>query len=340
MAKSRIVGQDAGWTAPLLARATLLLSLMVGCAATPGPSARPVVLAPPERSGAAENRVRAKPPPPAPAPLPSGLFLPRVRLHLQVEDALDPDALRSLARAGTTAWVQTQSNMLRESTVEALGGFEAVFIQVRPPFLETHLRQLRRLPRAGLWFRLEDAPALRLYRLGPRPVVVEGRGELNDARVAELERLRPFEVHWEGTMVPGTRSALEALRARKVIRLEGEGSALACTGEEEARARSLEPVSGRAGRGLWLARIAETPDALERLAMPACGMALRVRLLGPPSDAGLARLFSLRALSELEVELGPDPEDARAVRRLQQRLEAAQAPRLGVGASSASTPEP
>lgn len=329
----RNAGKGAGSTVLLGIWATLFV-MLAGCASTPGPTAPPVGGPSPVASGAPERASRIQPPVPTPAPLPSGLVLPPVRLHVVVDDDVDPDALRGLAQPGTTVWLETRSNMLRESTVEALAGFDSVFVRVRPPLLEPQLRQLRRLPRAGLWIRLADADALRVFRLGPRPLAVEGRGVLDAERIAELGSLRPSEVQWEGAVNPDVWSALATLRGRKVVHLSGEG-AWPCTEDGNA-----DPVPPPALRGLWLGATTDAPEGLLHRPLPACGLPLRVRLLGPPSDAELARIFSRRPLTELEVAVESDPESVRAVQRLQARLAAAQARAPSNGAATSVPPAP
>ena len=65
--------------------------------------------------------------------------------------------LRALAGSGTVIWLRTRSNMLRDSTVEALALFPEAYVQLRPPVKEEQVRQLRRAPRVGAWL---DAQAL------------------------------------------------------------------------------------------------------------------------------------------------------------------------------------
>ncbi|MFP2923691.1 hypothetical protein ACLESO_00450 [Pyxidicoccus sp. 3LG] len=114
----------------------------------------------------------------AQAPGPTALALPGYRLHLVVDESVDADTLRALVGGGTVLWLRTRSNMLRDSTVEAVARFPEAYVQVRPPLREAHADQLRRAPRAGAWV---DSESLKqgtgwLHRLGPRLVAVDVRG--------------------------------------------------------------------------------------------------------------------------------------------------------------------
>jgi hypothetical protein len=289
-------------------------------------------------------------------PGPSGLTLPGYRLHLVVDESVDADALRALAGGGTVLWLRTRSNMLRDSTVEAVALFPEAYVLLRPPLLEAHADQLRRAPRAGAWLGAESLGkgAGWHHRLGPRPVAVDVRGPL-DAEVARrVAALRPARVTW----LPGEADAtlagwgeLAQLPGAKLLVLAGaagaeraltpggslpggasptggagspagpsEGAAPA-EGTPAARACSEDVLPGfpRATR----ARVALRVGAGAPVEGPPCGVARRVRVSGPPDDAALVALFSRAPDVELELEVGSDPAALENARRWVERLEAA-----------------
>jgi hypothetical protein len=245
----------------------------------------------------------------AQAPGPAELALPGYRLHLIVDEDVEADALRALAGSGTVLWVRTRSNMLRDSTVEALALFPEAYVQLRPPLQEVHVRQLRRAPRVGAWL---DAGALAAggwHRLGPRRVAVDVRGPLDAALANRVASLRPARVTW----APGEEEAtLDAwglfaqLPGAKLLALASWPPGTSCP----------EPL-GRGGLG------SVTLRGDLRAASGPCGLTWRVLMEGLPEDAALVALFSRTPSTELEVEVGKGEGELARARAWVRRLEAA-----------------
>lgn len=133
-------------------------------------------------------------------PLPSGapqqVVASGLRLHVIAHEDLDPDALRALARPGTTLWLRTRSNTLRESTIDTLAQFDGAWVELRPPLEARTLSQLARAPAAGLWLRLGEKAAPPPVRPGPRRVAVSLAGPLGPERAAAIAALSPAVVDW------------------------------------------------------------------------------------------------------------------------------------------------
>ncbi|MBZ4418641.1 hypothetical protein [Myxococcus sp. RHSTA-1-4] len=294
-------------------------------------------------------------------PGPEGLTLPGYRLHLVVDESVDADTLRALAGGGTVLWLRTRSNMLRDSTVEAVALFPEAYVLFRPPLLEAHAEQLRRAPRAGAWV---DAGTLGKgagwhHRLGPRPVAVDVRGPL-DAEVARrVAALRPARVTWmpgetdatlagwgELAQLPGAKVLVLAgapgTRSEGAFPAEGAGStgqpgASRLAAREEGAlsagdATTTEaPLTARACPEEVLpvplraarTRVTVRVNAGTPVDGPPCGMGRRVRVSGPPDDAALVALFSRVPDVELELEVGAGPAALANARRWVERLEAA-----------------
>ncbi|TQF17712.1 hypothetical protein FJV41_01715 [Myxococcus llanfairpwllgwyngyllgogerychwyrndrobwllllantysiliogogogochensis] len=246
----------------------------------------------------------------AQAPGPASLTLPHYRLHLRVDESVDADALRSLAGSGTVLWLSTRSNMLRDSTLEALKSFPEVYVQVRPPLLEAHARQLGRAPRVGLWVDSSTLDASGWHhRLGPRAVAVEVRGVLDVDVASRVADVRPSRVAW----FPGPEDAS----------LAGWGEFVQLPG-----AKLLGPIAlgGRdVALGAWswrssASRVLLWTDAKGR----ALGGAVRrIRVREPLDEVTLVALFVQEPATELELEVGADPESLGYARAWVERLEAA-----------------
>ena len=161
----------------------------------------------------------------AQAPGPSELALPGYRLHLVVDESVDADTLSALAGSGTVLWLRTRSNMLKNSTVEALARFPEAYVQLRPPLKEEQVRQLHRAPRAGAWLDAQALTGAGLHRLGPRRIAVELRGALDAELARRITGLRASRITW----LPGaTEVTLETwglfaqLPGSKLLALSGQ----------------------------------------------------------------------------------------------------------------------
>jgi hypothetical protein len=251
----------------------------------------------------------------AQAPAPAELALPGYRLHLVVDESVDAATLRALAGRGTVLWLRTRSNMLRESTVEALARFPEAYVQLRPPLLEAQAKQLQRAPRAGAWL---DASTLGAgawhHRLGPRRVAVDVRGVLDTEVARRVAALRPARVTWLPEDKDATLAGwgeLAQLPGAKLLVLAGnlEGMCL-----DEAL-----PGASRTARAAVSLRV----DLGARVDGPPCGTGRRVRVTGLPDDAALVALFSRMPSAELELEVGSDAGALARARAWVERLEAA-----------------
>lgn len=250
------------------------------------------------------------------AQAPTELALPGYRLHLVVDESVDADSLRALAGRGTVLWLRTRSNMLRDSTVEAVARFPEAYVQLRPPLREAQARQLQRAPKAGAWLEAGTLGAGAWHhRLGPRRVAVDIRGTL-DAEVArKIAALRPARVTWLPGDVEVTLAGwgeLAWLPGAKLLVLAGaSGLEGTCQGEA-ARGPS------RTARAAVSLRV----EAGARVDGPPCGTGRRVRVSGPPDDAALVALFSRMPAAELELEVGSNPVALAHARAWVERLEA------------------
>ncbi|MBN1207501.1 MAG: hypothetical protein JXB05_21690 [Myxococcaceae bacterium] len=244
----------------------------------------------------------------AQAPAPPRLVLPGYRLHLIVDESVAADELRALAGSGTVLWLRTRSNMLRESTVEALALFPEAYVQLRPPLKEEHVRQLRRAPRVGAWLDAQTLAGPGLHRLGPRRIAVELRGALDVELARRVGGLRPLRIHW----IPGTwEVSLEAwglfaqLPGSKLLSLAGPLGA------------SCPELPRRGALALVALRVEGEP------AEATCGLGQRVVMKGFPEEAALVSLLSREVATELELEVGAGAGELERARAWVQRLEEA-----------------
>jgi len=244
------------------------------------------------------------------------LVLPSYRLHLEVDEAIDPDRLRALARPGVVLWMRTRSNMLREAIAEALGRFGEAYVEMRPPLLETHLTQLRLAPSAGVWLEEGQLSGSGVYRVGSRRVAVRLEGAIEKVRAERIRRLHPARVIW----TPGASPDLSAwatfaqLPGLKVLVLPNS------QGQSWEGCASLWPRG--AARGTVVTVALRPGD--EAVPFPSdCRLAPRVRVAPTVSDPVLAQLFSAQPTAELELDVGSDERAVRAAVAFVQRLEAA-----------------
>lgn len=157
---------------------------------------------------------------PLPAQTPDLVVGRSVRVHVVASEELEPDVLRALARPEVTLWLTTRSNTLRESTLETLRLFGAAWVQLRPPLTAVDGKALSRAPAAGLWLPLDEALSAPLSRFrGRRPLALEVRGELDDARRALLVAQRPSFTRWSppGAVDLLQWSQFKALPGRKAV---------------------------------------------------------------------------------------------------------------------------
>jgi len=254
--------------------------------------------------------------------LPDFVAVAGVRAHLFLDEALEPDAVRLLARPSRTAWVRTRSNMVRESLVERLARFGTAYVQLRAPFLEAHGAQLQHAPRVGAWLAPGDLRARGSRALAGRPWAVSLFGRLRPEDLAEVAAARVAELRW--TPGPGDLT-LEAWArfaqapGRRVAVWPG-GAPGAC--QPWGRARAAAPPSIRVG---------PLPAQALAAAVGACGLVTRAEVPATAEEPALARLLAASPGLELEIEVGASTPLARAAARLLDRLEARAAGESGNG---------
>lgn len=244
----------------------------------------------------------------AQAPAPAQLVLAEYRLHLVVDESVEADDLRALAGSGTVIWLRTRSNMLRESTVEALALFPEAYVQLRPPLKEEQIRQLRRAPRVGAWLDAQALSGQGLHWLGPRRMAVEIRGALDEALARRLSAVHPSRIIW----LPGSSEvsleswgAFAQLPGSKLLSIGGDFSS---TCPELPWRAALSTVSLRVEEGTG----GET-----------CGLGRRVVMKGFPNDAVLGAVLGRDPSTELELEIGPGASELERARAWVRRLEVA-----------------
>jgi hypothetical protein len=227
--------------------------------------------------------------------------LPGFRAHLTVSERLDPDRLRALARPEVVLWLQTDSNLLKVSTREAVTQASAVWVQVRPPFRADSLESFR--GRVGAWVFEAGLDVARFRRWSPGRVAVELDGELSGAVLERVRGLRPLAVRWKA---PGWPDAESWSRAGRLAGLEIRGldGAVPDCSAVPRRIRARLRVS------------------LDRALGESCGLPLRVEVPPEVEEGRLRALLVERPDAELAVEVGADSAQADATRRLLERLEA------------------
>jgi hypothetical protein len=227
--------------------------------------------------------------------------LPGFRAHLTVSERLDPDRLRTLARPEVVLWLQTDSNLLRVSTREALAQAGAVWVQVRAPFRPENLESFR--GRVGAWVFEAGLDVTRFRRWAPGRVAVELDGELSESVLERVRALRPLAVRWRA---PGWPDAQTWSRAARLAGLE---------------IRGLEGPAPNCGAIPHRIR-ARIRVRLDRALGDSCGLPLRVEVPPDVEEGRLRALFVERPDAELAVEVGTDTARADAARQLLERLAA------------------
>jgi hypothetical protein len=248
-------------------------------------------------------------------PPPPELALHGHRLHLVVNEALEPERLRPLARPGTVLWVRTRSNALSPVFIERLAAFPEVFVELRPPLLDLHAEALKAAPDAGLLLQDTQLGGVGLYRLGGRPLAVRIEGALTEARLTRLRQVKPVRVLWEPSAEPSAQEWARFFKlggARLVRPVVKEGDALRCPSPPQKKLLRTT--------ALWL-NLEAAPDTGTLL--PPCAMRVRARVPLTPSDRFLSRLYAEQPGVELELQVGSEETAAGAARLLLERLERA-----------------
>lgn len=139
-------------------------------------------------------------------------------VHLEVDEDLDVEALRAVARPGIVLWMHTRSNMLRDSTRDALRGGR-VWIQMRAEILPVHVRQLPSV-RAGIWVQAEDFRRVR--GVGPHPIAIDLREPATRVQLKPGQPT-PHTIVWRPTSAAAVSAAalgwLALLPGRHFVRL-------------------------------------------------------------------------------------------------------------------------
>lgn len=244
---------------------------------------------------------------PTPAPAPKGLPPGAVRVHLRAHEDLDSDHLRLLSRPGVVLWLSTRSNTLRDSTLETLRAFEQVWVELRAPWRPSDLAQLERLPKAGLWLRVEGAVP-KLAR-PPRPIAVALRGPLGPELEASLATLRPAWLEWragaELDLMQWAR--FRQLPGRKLLeRLPGEPTLQPCPDVPGPNEPALE------------VKVASV-EAFSAETFP-CGRGPLLQLEPETSPAVVQSLLVKSPSAELSIAVGADQRRSVATRKLLDQL--------------------
>lgn len=133
---------------------------------------------------------------PLPRGAPEALVSRALRVHVVVDDALDPDRLRGLARPNVTAWVHTSSNTLSDATLENLARFDDAFVELRAPLKPVDAAQFQRVPRVGFWLTADSFELVGAWPGARRVAVRLGSGPLDETVLGRVGRARPAQVSW------------------------------------------------------------------------------------------------------------------------------------------------
>lgn len=245
---------------------------------------------------------------PLPRGAPTELISRSLKVHLVVDEELDPDRLRALARPGVSVWVHTRSNTLRDSLLENLARFDEAWVALRPPLLPVDSAPFSRVPRLGAWLGL-DALDLVGALPGARRVAVQlGEAPLDEATALRVARARPAHVSW------APRAPVDLLQWGLFLQVPGRKVlvatpavllALRCAGRS-AREPAVE---------LHVAQLLAASSEV----FP-CGRGARV-IVEPQVERWLVQSLTVRDPSvELTLELGADADRASATRTLLDEL--------------------
>jgi hypothetical protein len=235
---------------------------------------------------------------------PGALVAPGLRISVDVDEALEPDRLRDLARPGVVLHLRTRSNTLRDSTLENLARFDAAWVELRGPLAPYDLAPLARLPGVGGWVALEALEAVH----GVRRLGVRVEGPLDEAILLRLQRARAAWVQWRPSEPPDLLqwSFFRQAPGRRVLVASPPVLLAVRCAERRAEQPALE---------LHLAQLL----AMSSDVFP-CGAGTRV-LLPPGTDPWLVQSLVVRDPSvELVLLVGGDAAAASEARRLLEAL--------------------
>jgi hypothetical protein len=239
---------------------------------------------------------------------PSRDFAPNTfPVHVIVDERLDPDLIRSLARPQVTLWLTTDSNVLKESTLENVARFDSAWIQLRAPLSMSVANTFKKTPRAGIWAHsLQEAKQLNGRLPGVRRMAIELSGVSVDWDA--LRTLRPSLLRWRpgGEIDLLSWSAFLQVKAgRKLVQLDGEGVSPIC--------REKSPFAP----GLFIE--IGSAMSLSKDVFP-CGKG-NMMVVSPGTELWLLTALAARDRSaELIFEVGSDVENARALIQLLPKL--------------------
>lgn len=126
---------------------------------------------------------------------PSAIALPTYGVHIFASEELGPDALRRLLRPDVTLWLDTRTNMLRASTLDALRAGGRSFVRLRAPINDAHQQQFATLP-SGVWLDAKDGGQLKLHWIGARAVAFEVEGPAGGREWGAMAAFRPQVIFW------------------------------------------------------------------------------------------------------------------------------------------------
>lgn len=231
------------------------------------------------------------------------------RVHVRVQEDLDPDRLRDLARPGVTIWLSTKSNTLRASTLENLARFDTAWVQLRSPLKAFDATVFAKLPRAGAWVELSSLEVAGRLPGGARKAAVKLTGPIDDGLVEKLSHARPAEVTWtpSGPIDLLTWAQFSQLPGRRVI---------VSTPDTLLPVKCEARKSGDPSIELHVASLL----ALSSDVFP-CGVGTRV-VVQPSIEPWLLQSLLVRDPSvELVLEIGADSARALAARGVLEKLQ-------------------